>query len=203
MASDSAAVGIFAYFVMLQAVAMPVLTFSIAPSFVVSLGLTFAQSVSAQSYALQHSFVGMDFFGKDFDLYNSWDPTFGYVHYVSHRMDGESHSSPGLLIQLLQVDLPTAQQYNMINMTYVTDTGKARWGVDTTQVCYQVVSLQEMRLGADLHIRCSIPMQTSAVRLSACIARRPSPTDSLSSTLPTCLPLSKSSLPLTTKRSLC
>lgn len=69
--------------------------------------------VSAQSYTLQRSITGTQFFGDAFDFYTSYDPTSGYVKYV---------------------DLGTAQQYGMINTSYVTETGRARWGVDTTQI---------------------------------------------------------------------
>lgn len=43
------------------------------------------------------------------DFYTSWDPTFGYVHYV---------------------DQAVADQHNMINIT----ESSVSWGVDTTQI---------------------------------------------------------------------
>lgn len=60
-----------------------------------------------------HTHRGLDFFNRAFTLYEGFDPTFGYVDYVS---------------------LAVAEQHGLINLTEVGDTGVARWGVDTTGV---------------------------------------------------------------------
>jgi hypothetical protein len=59
-------------------------------------------------YELQSSFYGLTFF-DNFEFYTSWDPTYGYVHYV---------------------DQVIAQQFGMINITNTS----VSWGVDTTQL---------------------------------------------------------------------
>lgn len=56
---------------------------------------------------------GLDFFNRAFTLYEGFDPTFGYVDYVS---------------------LAVAEQHGLINLTEVGDSGVARWGVDTKSV---------------------------------------------------------------------
>lgn len=63
-----------------------------------------------QTFNLIESYKGLDFFNKGFTLYEGFDPTFGYVDYVG---------------------LTDAQQNGLINMSEVTTTGMARWGVDT------------------------------------------------------------------------
>lgn len=67
-------------------------------------------STLAQQFTLQQSYTGLDFFDRDFTFYSGYDPTFGYVHYV---------------------DLATAEQHGMVDLINVTNTGIARWGVET------------------------------------------------------------------------
>ncbi|KAK5167026.1 uncharacterized protein LTR77_007755 [Saxophila tyrrhenica] len=68
---------------------------------------TFAGVASAQ-YQLQSTFAGETFF-ENFNFWNSWDPTYGFVQYVSQE---------------------AAQGFGMINVTNTSAT----WGVDTTQI---------------------------------------------------------------------
>ena len=56
----------------------------------ISLSLALIPSASAQTYVLHRSFVGTDFFNQDFELYNGWDPTFGYVQYVCPVFDAQA-----------------------------------------------------------------------------------------------------------------
>lgn len=63
-----------------------------------------------QTFNLIDSYKGLDFFGKAFTLYEGFDPTFGYVDYVG---------------------LADAEQNGLVNITEVTTTGVARWGVET------------------------------------------------------------------------
>lgn len=79
------------------------------PSLILSL-ITLAH---CQSFARLQSYSGLDFFNRAFNLYEGYDPTFGYVDYV---------------------DLATAEQYGLINLTEVANFGVARWGVDTITV---------------------------------------------------------------------
>lgn len=65
------------------------------------------------TFNLLDSFQGLDFFNRAFTLYEGFDPTFGYVDYVS---------------------LATAEQNGLINLTEVGNTGIARWGVDTVSI---------------------------------------------------------------------
>lgn len=69
--------------------------------------------IQAQTFTLQQSYSGLDFFNRGFTLYEGWDPTFGYVDYV---------------------DIGTAQSYGLLDLGNVTATGVARWGVDTKSV---------------------------------------------------------------------
>ena len=64
--------------------------------------------LATAQYELQSSFYGLTFF-DNFEFYTSWDPTYGYVHYV---------------------DQAIAQQFGMINIT----NSSVSWGVDTTQL---------------------------------------------------------------------
>ena len=64
-----------------------------------------------QTFNLIDSYKGLDFFNQGFTLYEGFDPTFGYVDYVA---------------------LIEAEQNGLINLTDVTTTGVARWGVDIT-----------------------------------------------------------------------
>jgi hypothetical protein len=66
-----------------------------------------------QSFNRLRSYRGLDFFNRAFALYEGYDPTFGYVDYV---------------------DLATAEQYGLVNLTEVANTGIARWGVDTVGI---------------------------------------------------------------------
>jgi hypothetical protein len=75
--------------------------------------LTIAALAHCQTFNLIDSFQGLDFFNRAFNLYEGFDPTFGYVDYV---------------------DLATAEQNGLINLTEVGNTGIARWGVDTTAI---------------------------------------------------------------------
>ena len=72
--------------------------------------LAIASLVHCQSFNLLRSYRGLDFFNRGFTLYEGWDPTFGYVDYVN---------------------LATAEQNGLVNLTQVGNTGIARWGVDT------------------------------------------------------------------------
>lgn len=63
-------------------------------------------AVASAQYELQSTFAGETFF-DNFNFYDSWDPTYGFVQYVSKE---------------------AAEGFGMIN---VTDTS-ASWGVDTT-----------------------------------------------------------------------
>ena len=67
----------------------------------------------AQTFTLEQSYSGLDFFNRGFSLYQGWDPTFGYVDYV---------------------DIGTAQTYGLLDLANVTATGVARWGVDSVSV---------------------------------------------------------------------
>lgn len=60
-------------------------------------------------YVLQSNFSGATFF-DNFNFYNSWDPTYGFVHYV---------------------DQGTAESMGMINSS---ENGPATFGVDHTGV---------------------------------------------------------------------
>ncbi|KAF2482405.1 concanavalin A-like lectin/glucanase domain-containing protein [Neohortaea acidophila] len=60
-------------------------------------------------YTLQDSFLGGPTFLDNFNFWTSWDPTFGFVHYV---------------------DQAFAEQFSMITTTDST----VAWGVDTTQI---------------------------------------------------------------------
>lgn len=75
--------------------------------------LTIAALARCQTFNLIDTYQGLDFFDRGFTLYDSWDPTFGYVDYVN---------------------LAVAEQNGLINLTEVGNTGVARWGVDTTSV---------------------------------------------------------------------
>ena len=66
-----------------------------------------------QSFNRLQSYHGLDFFNRAFTLYEGYDPTFGYVDYV---------------------DLATAEQYGLVNLTEVANSGIARWGVDTVGI---------------------------------------------------------------------
>jgi hypothetical protein len=66
-----------------------------------------------QSFNRLHSYHGLDFFNRAFTLYEGYDPTFGYVDYV---------------------DLATAENYGLVNLTEVANSGIARWGVDTVGI---------------------------------------------------------------------
>lgn len=69
--------------------------------------------IQAQTFTLQQSYSGLDFFNRGFTLYEGWDPTYGFVDYV---------------------DIGTAQSYGLLDLTNVTNTGVARWGVDAKSV---------------------------------------------------------------------
>lgn len=69
----------------------------------------FAANASVAQYVLQSNFFGATFF-DNFDFYNSWDPTYGFVHYV---------------------DRGTAESFGMIN---ASETGPATFGVEHTQI---------------------------------------------------------------------
>jgi hypothetical protein len=73
--------------------------------------LTLSIAAFAHCQTLIQSYQGLDFFNRGFTLYEGWDPTFGYVDYVN---------------------LAAAEQYGLINLTKVGNTGIARWGVDIT-----------------------------------------------------------------------
>ena len=75
--------------------------------------LVIATLTHCQTFNLLDSFQGLDFFNRAFTLYEGFDPTFGYVNYVS---------------------LATAEQNGLINLTEVGNTGVARWGVDTASI---------------------------------------------------------------------
>jgi hypothetical protein len=83
---------------------------TMAPPWVV---LALASLVHSQTFNLIQSYQGLDFFDRGFTLYEGFDPTFGYVDYVN---------------------LATAEQYGLINLTEVGNTGVARWGVDTVGI---------------------------------------------------------------------
>ncbi|KAF2171307.1 glycoside hydrolase family 16 protein [Zasmidium cellare ATCC 36951] len=68
-----------------------------------------ALSTATAEYVLQSNFSGATFF-DDFNFYDSWDPTFGFVHYV---------------------DRATAQAMGLIESS---DTGPTIFGVDHTGV---------------------------------------------------------------------
>jgi hypothetical protein len=78
-----------------------------------SLILSFITLAHCQSFNRLRSYGGLDFFNRAFTLYEGYDPTFGYVDYA---------------------DLATAEQYDLINLTEVGNSGIARWGVDTVGV---------------------------------------------------------------------
>lgn len=82
-------------------------------AFVFLLIIGFIALAHCQSFNRLRSYTGLDFFNRAFTLYEGYDPTFGYVHYV---------------------DLATAEQYGLINLTEVGNSGIARWGVDTVGV---------------------------------------------------------------------
>ncbi|KAK4635329.1 hypothetical protein CLAFUW4_00022 [Fulvia fulva] len=67
-------------------------------------------TLTTAEYLLQSNFTGPSFL-DNFDFYTSWDPTFGYVHYV---------------------DRATAEQYGMINVSVAG--GPAIFGAEHTQV---------------------------------------------------------------------
>lgn len=69
--------------------------------------------IQAQTFTLQQSYSGLDFFNRGFTLYEGWDPTYGFVDYV---------------------DIGTAQSYGLLDLANVTNTGVARWGVDAKSV---------------------------------------------------------------------
>lgn len=73
------------------------------------LALLFTTFATAE-YILQSNFTGPTFL-DNFDFYTSWDPTFGYVHYV---------------------DRATAEQYGMINIS--ANGGPTIFGAEHTQV---------------------------------------------------------------------
>lgn len=75
--------------------------------------LHLAALAHAQTFNLLHSYKGLDFFKRGFTLYEGFDPTFGFVDYVS---------------------LTIAEQSNLLNLTEIGNTGVARWGVDTTGI---------------------------------------------------------------------
>jgi hypothetical protein len=77
------------------------------------LTLSIVALAHCQTFDLIQSYQGLDFFDREFTLYEGFDPTFGYVDYVN---------------------LATAEQYGLINLTEVGNTGVARWGVDTTAI---------------------------------------------------------------------
>lgn len=63
---------------------------------------------AAQQYFLQNSYAGANFL-DGFQFFTSWDPTYGFVHYVNQEV---------------------AEQYGMINIT----NSSTSWGVEHTQV---------------------------------------------------------------------
>lgn len=75
--------------------------------------LALAALATSQTFNLLQSYQGLDFFNRGFTLYEGFDPTFGYVDYVS---------------------LATAEQFGLVNLTEIGNTGVARWGVDTTSI---------------------------------------------------------------------
>jgi hypothetical protein len=75
--------------------------------------LAIAALTHCQTFNLIDSFQGLDFFNRAFTLYEGFDPTFGYVDYI---------------------DIATAEQNGLMNLTEVGNTGIARWGVDTTAI---------------------------------------------------------------------
>ena len=80
----------------------------------------FAALSSTQSYHLVNSYPGATFL-DNFDFFTSWDPTFGYIHYV---------------------DRLTAEQRGMI--TYTPNT--TRWGVESTEVLDPSANLGRLSL---------------------------------------------------------
>jgi hypothetical protein len=85
---------------------------AIAMAFVF-LTIGFIALAHCQSFNRLRSYTGLDFFNRAFTLYEGYDPTFGYVDYV---------------------DLATAEQYGLVNLTEVGNSGIARWGVDTVGI---------------------------------------------------------------------
>jgi hypothetical protein len=75
--------------------------------------VTLAALAHCQTFNLIDTCEGLEFFNRAFTVYEGFDPTFGYVDYVS---------------------LATAEQNGLINLTEVGNTGIARWGVDTTAI---------------------------------------------------------------------
>ena len=70
--------------------------------------ITFLAAVASAQYELQSTLSGETFF-DNFVFFNSWDPTYGFVQYVSKK---------------------AAQGFGMINATNTS----ASWGVDTTGI---------------------------------------------------------------------
>lgn len=87
--------------------------------------LCIAALAHSQTFNLLHSYKGLDFFNRGFTLYEGFDPTFGYVDYVS---------------------LATAEQNGLINLTEVGNTGVARWGVDITSILDPNANLGRMSI---------------------------------------------------------
>jgi len=69
--------------------------------------------IDGQTFTLQQSYIGTDFFDNGFNVYNGYDPTFGFVEYVN---------------------LTVAEQHGLVDLDNVKSTGKARWGVDTQSI---------------------------------------------------------------------
>jgi len=91
-----------------------------APSSLLSCVAVILTLTQAQTFTLQHSYSGLDFFDRGFSLYAGWDPTFGYVDYV---------------------DMATAQSFGLLDLDNITTTGVARWGVDSKSVMDPMANL--------------------------------------------------------------
>lgn len=91
----------------------------------ITLTITLAALTHCQTFNLLHSYRGLDFFNRGFTLYEGFDPTFGYVDYVSRDV---------------------AEQHGLVNITQVGNTGVARWGVDTIRVLDPNANLGRMSL---------------------------------------------------------
>nr|OQO30021.1 hypothetical protein B0A51_01919 [Rachicladosporium sp. CCFEE 5018] len=87
--------------------------------------VTLAQDSICQSFILQKSYTGLEFFTTDFTPYTGYDPTFGFVHYV---------------------DILTAEKHGLLSIANVTSTGIARWGVDTQAILDPSANLGRMSL---------------------------------------------------------
>ncbi|KAM0723771.1 hypothetical protein Q7P37_000761 [Cladosporium fusiforme] len=95
------------------------------PLWLTLITLAITSLTQSQTFNLQHSYQGLDFFNRGFTLYEGFDPTFGYVDYVN---------------------LATAEAHSLVNLSQVGNSGVARWGVDTKGVLDPNANLGRMSL---------------------------------------------------------